>query len=121
MSWMVVEMVEKLCPRCGGKYSYIEHKKVGKRVYAYAVHTVRGKRLRCYLGAEDGYVYVTKTHSDLGLQLLGMNREDRVLIYLQQLIDYVEVNLADDSKRYRVLSLLKEALEVLESGPEVEF
>jgi hypothetical protein len=33
----------------------------------------------------------------------------------------VEEDMVEDAKRYRVLSLLKEALEVLESEPEVEF
>jgi hypothetical protein len=114
-------MVEKTCPKCGLKYSYIDYKKVGNRVYAYAVHVEHGKRKRCYLGARDGYVHVSVTHADIGLKLKGLSSEDRVLEYLETLLDYVKDNMVDDAKRFRVISLLKEALEVLEGEPEVFF
>jgi hypothetical protein len=114
-------MVEKTCPKCGGRYNYIEVKKVRNRNYVYAVHVENGKRKRCYLGAKDGYIYVSITHSDVGLKLKGASDGDRVLEYLETLLDYVKDNMVDDAKRFRVISLLKEALEVLEGEPEVEW
>lgn len=56
----------KVCPRCGISYSYIERKKVGSRVYIYAVHYTRVGRVRrvrrCYLGPADRYIYVERIH-----------------------------------------------------------
>jgi len=53
----------KVCPRCGEPISYIERRKMGNRVYLYAVHYYgyergpdgkpRPKLRRCYLGPEE--------------------------------------------------------------------
>lgn len=47
---------EKVCPRCGAPYSYIERLRIGGNTYLYAVHYVgKGKsrrKERCYLGPE---------------------------------------------------------------------
>jgi hypothetical protein len=52
-SKMGIEKEEKLCPKCGSPYSYIEERKVGNNIYYYAVHysKTRGKRRKryCYL------------------------------------------------------------------------
>jgi hypothetical protein len=114
-------MVEKTCPKCGGRYNYIEVKKIRNRNYVYAVHVENGKRKRCYLGAKDGYVHVSIMHNDIGLTFKGLTDEDRALEYLEALLDYVKDNVVDDRRRFRVISLLKEALEVLEGEPEVEW
>ncbi len=45
----------KICPKCGQKFSYLEERRIGNRIYHYAVHVRRekGKRKvkKCYLGA----------------------------------------------------------------------
>jgi hypothetical protein len=51
------------CPRCGEPISFIERRKMGNRVYLYAVHyygykrdshgKVRPRLKRCYLGPAD--------------------------------------------------------------------
>ena len=56
-------MSDRVCPRCGQPYSYVERHRVGNNVYVYAVHYLgytRGpdgrvhKRVRkCYLGPAD--------------------------------------------------------------------
>jgi hypothetical protein len=53
----------EVCPKCGEPISYIERRKVGDRVYLYAVHYYgyergpdgkpRPKLRRCYLGPEE--------------------------------------------------------------------
>jgi len=81
-----------ICPRCGEPFSYIKRNKRGNRVYLYAVHYIgveNGKKKirQCYLGAEDGYVYVTKLHSDLGLLLKGLHDKKRVFEYFTRLVE----------------------------------
>jgi len=59
----LLEAQPKVCPRCGEPISYIERRKVGNRVYVYAVHYYgyergpngkpRPKLRRCYLGPEE--------------------------------------------------------------------
>jgi len=53
----------EVCPRCGEPISFIERRKMGNRVYLYAVHyygyergshgKVRPRLKRCYLGPAD--------------------------------------------------------------------
>lgn len=82
-----------ICPRCGRPYNWIERKKVGERVYLYAVHVVgEGKnrrREKCYLGPEGNYEYVTRMHAHEGLVLKGLMDADRALEYLTALADTV--------------------------------
>jgi len=89
-------MDTKLCPRCGKKYSYIAKNKVGEQTYLYAVHLVkRGgktKRVKCYLGPEKGYIYVTRTHEREGLEFKGLLDRSRVAQYMTALISYLERN-----------------------------
>jgi len=60
----------KACPRCGLPYSYIKRKRIGGRVYLYAIHKSKGKVTReCYLGPQGGYEYVSKLHEDVNLEL----------------------------------------------------
>lgn len=74
---------DKICPRCGQHYSYIETRTVEvksrdkskKQNYYYAVHYEKDengktRRRRCYLGP-NRYIYVTRLHRDLGLILYG--------------------------------------------------
>jgi hypothetical protein len=53
-----------ICPRCGGRVSYVSVEHRGERAYYYFVHYVRdGKRRRkrkCYIGPVDEYEKVEK-------------------------------------------------------------
>ncbi|MFP3209386.1 MAG: hypothetical protein RXR82_06800 [Nitrososphaeria archaeon] len=48
---------DKICPRCGEPYAWLERRLRGDRVYLYAVHEHREngarRRRRCYLGPEE--------------------------------------------------------------------
>ena len=86
-----------LCPRCGEPYSYVKRRRIGGRVYLYAVHylgydPVRKRKLtrECYLGPEDEYEYVSRMHSREGLTLRGLSDKHRVLEYLDAIIAYLE-------------------------------
>lgn len=84
----------KVCPRCGGKYSYIERRQKGDQVYLYAVHKWkeegRTRVKKCYLGPESGYIYVSHLHQDLGLNLFGLMTKERALYYIQALTRYYQ-------------------------------
>ena len=88
----------RICPRCGLPYSYIKRRKVGNKVYIYAVHylgytreggKVKKKVKECYLGPEGSYDYVTLTHEREGLILRGLTDSGRALEYLDALINYL--------------------------------
>jgi len=109
---------EKICPRCGLKYSYIERRRVGSQVYLLSVHYIReGKRRRvkkCYLGPADSYIYVSRTHE---FPLKGPVDRNRLLVYLEFILNYIEVRreeLSEDTKKQlierfkKIIRLLKE-------------
>lgn len=83
----------KMCPRCGAPFKWLEKRRIGNRVYYYAVHELRigGRRYikKCYLGPET-YTYVTKLHSREGLELRGLVDRSRVLEYLDAIIGYLQ-------------------------------
>jgi len=97
----------EVCPRCGLPFSYIKRKRVGRKVYLYAVHylgytktpngRIKKKTKECYLGPEESYEYVTVMHEKEGLVLKGVIDSDRALAYLDALIGYIsKVNLDED-------------------------
>ena len=104
---------EKVCPKCGQKYSYIEEREVGNNVYYYAVHYVyknkKQKKRYCYLGAKD-YINVAKLHEDLGLNLHGQIENNRALSYLRQILNYLE-NEAKEGEKQEAITLIKNFLE----------
>lgn len=82
--------MEKVCPRCGERYSYIERRRVGRNVYLYAVHYWRdesGRRRvrKCYLGPLT-YEYVSHLHD---FTLRGLSVKERNLQYLETLLHLV--------------------------------
>ena len=89
-----------VCPRCGRRIDYFERHKRGDRVYLYAVHylgyektpegKVRKRVEKCYLGPEDSYRYVTLTHLKDGLVLYGLDKRDRLLAYLEAIINALD-------------------------------
>ena len=117
-------VVERVCPRCGSKYNWIERHKRGDRVYLYAVHKEgkgkNAKRWKCYLGPSDSYVYVSKTHTQEDLRLKGLADIDRALEYLDALINYVETVELDGSVRARLAEKFKQLAEVLSREPREE-
>ena len=118
---VVAHMAEdRVCPRCGGKYAYLEEHAKGDRSYVYAVHREgRGKnakRWKCYLGPTDGYAYVSKTHRKEGLILKGLLDSDRALEYIDALIAYIETVELDENTRIRLAEKFKQLATVLENG-----
>ena len=99
MSGVKARFEDKICPRCGAKFSYIERRRTAHNVYLYAVHVSfqgRKRKVRkCYLGAEIMYKYVERTHSDLAPRFRGMHDKNRVLDYLRAISEYL-VNHNDD-------------------------
>lgn len=108
-------MSERTCPRCRQKYSWIERSKRGSRYYAYAIHKnpVDKTIHKCYLGPVDGYVYVSRTHGDIGLRFKGLMDKTRAIEYLNALLNYTE-QISDSYTRLRLLSLLQEAIKIME-------
>jgi len=112
--------VERLCPRCGQRFSYIERREARGREYFYAVHyfgyavvdgKVKKKVKKCYLGPRE-YEYVEKLH-DLGLA--GLIDKERFKRYLEELLDSMEVGLRE------LLELVRElATRALEEVEGVE-
>jgi hypothetical protein len=104
---------ERLCPKCGLPYSYIEERKVGNNVYYYAVHysKTNGKRKKryCYLGAKD-YINVAKVHEDLGLSFHGQIENNRTIDYLRQILNYLK-NEAKEEEKQEATTLIKNFLE----------
>jgi hypothetical protein len=108
------------CPICKRQIDWTENRKVGNRTYVYAVHkefkteSGRWKVKRCFLGPKEGYIHGSKTHIGLGIRLKGYTDSNRVIDYLNALIDYVREVEMDTYRKARVLKLLKDASEILE-------
>jgi len=118
----VSELKERVCPRCGMPYSYIKEKRVGGKVYVYAVHYLGyervGGRVRkvvreCYLGPRDRYDYVTQTHVREGLVFRGLVDPDRALEYLEALINYISSAELDRGLALKLAARLEELAERL--------
>ena len=111
------ESRDRVCPRCGLKYSYIERRKVGNQVYLLAVHySKRGKRRKvrkCYLGPENSYLYVSKMHE---FTLRGPFDKMRVLKYLDALLDIVIAKREelDSESKTKIIEKMKKAMKLLE-------
>jgi hypothetical protein len=92
---------ERVCPRCGQPYSYIESYTRGSQTYYVAVHyegyekveeegrrKVKKKVRKCYLGPQT-YKYVEKLH-ELGLS--GPIDRERFKRYFRELLDEVDLS-----------------------------
>ena len=111
-------MTPNKCPRCGKPYTRLRRKRVRGRVYVYARHylgysKVGGRIVKkyreCYLGPENGYVYVTRSHLREGLELKGMHEPRRILAYLKALVSAVEEQGLGESERAFIARLLEDA------------
>jgi len=109
----------ELCPRCGGKVSWLEKRRVGGNTYYFAVHEWRegGKRRirKCYLGP-DTYIYVSVTHEkDTGLIFHGLVDKKRAVKYLEDIVEYLEsfAKLANEDEVREVVEDLERSTERL--------
>jgi hypothetical protein len=95
------EKAERVCPRCGQPFSYIESYTRGSQTYYVAVHyegyekvevggkkRVKKKVRKCYLGPQT-YRYVEKLH-ELGLS--GPIDRERFKRYFKELLDEVDLS-----------------------------
>jgi len=118
--------VGDICPRCGEHVTSYYVKRVttqyGVREYYYAIHVESsgGKKTRrqCYLGPKE-YRHTRATHEAevaeerpeyLGRTILvplGLVEKDRVVRYINMLLEYVAEEAEDRSLMLRVLALLK--------------
>jgi len=86
----------RVCPKCGGEKGpllWVERKRIGGRVYLYAIHPSSENKsgyTSCYLGPEGEYEYVSRLHAREGLVLRSILDEDRALDYLERLIEHIE-------------------------------
>jgi len=107
-------MIEKLCPRCGLRFSYIKRKRVGERYYYYAVHKDKGKITRtCYLGPVGGYEYVSRLHEDLQLQLFSIVERSWVDYVRSMVESRVELALENPSMLNVVAGEVREAARII--------
>jgi len=85
---------EKICPRCGERYTYLEKRKIGNNVYLYCVHESRkGKKrtvIKHYIGPEVAYIYantfnepVIRVRSPLADQLADIKYALEILSHIK--------------------------------------
>jgi hypothetical protein len=107
---------ERICPRCGQPYRWLERKVIDGRTYLFAVHN--GYR-SCYLGPVDGYVRGTITHPFLKLSAFGATpREEleRRLEYLDENVRSLPKLVSTEEDRWRILEALEKARRMFEGG-----
>ena len=114
-----MKFLPEVCPRCGLPIKRMVVREIGRRKYVYAVHYVeeggKKKKKQCYLGPLDRYVYVTKLHEDVGLELKGAWQPGRVLDYLEELLNIIRYSISEipPERREILKHLLQELLELL--------
>ena len=103
---------ERICPRCGQPYRWLERKMIDGREYLFAVHD--GYR-RCYLGPVGGYALMKVTHPYLKLTGFGATPREE----LERRLRYIEENVrgllelaSTEEDRRRVLEVLDRAISV---------
>jgi len=119
------EKAEKVCPRCGQPFSYIESYAKGSQRYYVAVHyegyqkvegKIKKKVRKCYLGPQV-YKYVEKLH---GLELSGPIDKERFKRYFKGLLDEVELSPRELVSMIEELgSRLLEELDLAEADKEL--
>ena len=107
-------MDKEICPRCGREISWIEKRVIGSRTYLYAVHRVGRSIKKCYLGPEDTYIYVSKTHSNDGLIFWGLIRSDRLKLYLSSILQALSSSDFSEEDLRDILFALRDAERVIE-------
>jgi hypothetical protein len=110
---------ERICPRCGQPYNWLETKTMHGRRYLFAVHVINGVRKSCYLGPEDGYVHAARTHPFLQLSAFRANpREEleRRLRYIEENAQSLPKLVSTEEDRRRVLEVLDRVRRIFEGG-----
>lgn len=109
-----------MCPRCGLPISYYKVREVNGRRYVYAVHylgyekvggKVRKKTKECYLGPEGTYEYATTTHINEGLVLYGATNKERLLDYLERIVEHLENAELEPRLEAKLDSLIKRLMD----------
>jgi hypothetical protein len=106
---------ERICPRCGQPYNWLETKTMHGRRYLFAIHVTDGVRKSCYLGPVGGYKIGAKTHPYLRLTGFGANpREEfeRRMKYLDESVQGLLKLASTEEDRRRVLEALDRAISV---------
>ena len=108
----------KVCPRCGKEFAYIEQRRQNDRVYFYAVHVIKeksGKRKirKCYLGPLT-YEYVTRLHQKENLTFKGLLEANRTLEYLEAILQSLLNGSLDPELRKRLAEKLRFYADLLE-------
>ena len=111
-------LINKICPRCGHKYTYIEQRKQGNRIYYYAVHVIKekgGKRRirKCYLGP-SAYIYVTRLHEKENLVFRGLLETNRAIEYLEAILQSLLNSSLDKETKRQISQKLRFYAEILE-------
>ena len=114
-----MKFLVEVCPRCGRKIDRILVREIRNRKYVYAVHRIKegGKTVKkqCYLGPVDQYKYVSRLHEDIGIELKGAWKTDRLLDYLEEILYALRYQLSEipPERREILKHLLQELLELL--------
>ena len=108
----------KICPRCGKEFKYIEERRQNDRVYFYAVHIEKlgsGKRRvkKCYLGPLT-YEYVSRLHQKENLVFKGLLETNRALEYIETLLNTVVQMELDPELRRDIARKLRFYADLLE-------
>jgi len=85
---------EKVCPRCGEHFTYLEERTVGNNTYLLCVHVKKhGKKRtvkKCYLGPKEAYIYantfnkpIIRVRSPLADQLADIRYALEILSHIK--------------------------------------
>ena len=110
---------ERICPRCGRPYNWLDRKTIDGRRYLFAVHVINGVRKSCYLGPEDGYVHAARTHPFLQLSAFGASPHEeleRRLEYIEESFRSLPKLVSTEEDRRRVLEVLDRVRRIFEGG-----
>jgi len=87
---------QKICPRCGQHYTYLEKRQIGSNTYLYAVHVHKHNRKRnikkCYLGPVEHYIYANTFNEHILIVRSPLADNTADIKYLAELIDYFGID-----------------------------
>jgi len=97
---------QKICPRCGEHYTYLEKRQIGSNTYLYAVHVHKVNKKRkikkCYLGPETAYIYANTFNYRILTVRSPLADNSADIKYLAELVDYFGID-----KTIEILEKLK--------------
>lgn len=87
---------QKICPRCGRRFTYLEERKNGSNTYVYCVHVRKhnGKRSikKCYLGPKTAYIYTNTFNFNILTVRSPLADSSADIKYLIELMQYFREN-----------------------------